>query len=375
MMTHVWNQGVRVLDLTTGKTRDLLPGVQTNSPVWSPDGRRLAVLIGNASRYDIAIMNADGTGLRRYPVSLHLKGWGGDLHGRGGAMPWSPDGRFLYFRATDRREVGSSPYDEDRLALFDSVSGETRVLATISPGIFGGFAWRADGKAIRARRSPLSPPKQQAETLPLSSSWLSSIVEIDLDGRERLLRDISGDFREPTRIALVGDDAVVVAVKLGQETERLIVPFNGGSPRRLGRLPEANGDSRLPGPLGTPIAKNRLLVQSRPEVPVVSILSTSDASTSTVNLPTGTLAWRAHPDGEHIIAIVGTADRSAHRIFLVPLGRGAPQLVGEIPRASRPASVAPSPDGKLLAYTADGSTTTRIFEIDFNPALQAITKR
>jgi dipeptidyl aminopeptidase/acylaminoacyl peptidase len=368
MMTHVWNQGVRVLDLTSGQSRDLLPGnVQTRSPAWSPDGRRLAVLIGNRSQHDIAIMNADGSGLRRYPTSLHLKDWEG-------AMPWSPDGRFLLFRATDRPEVSSNPYDEHQLALLDIVSGKTRVLATISPGIFGGFWWRTDGKAIRARRSSLRP-EQRAETGPLISSWVASLVEIDLDGKERLLRDVSAEFREPTRIAFVGDHAVVLAVKLGRETERLLVPLDGGSARRLRRLPEPGGDPRLPGPLGTPIAKNRLLVQSRPEVPVVSILSTAGDSTSSVNLPTGTLAWRAHPNGEHIVAIVGAAGQTVHRIFLVPLGRGTPQFVGEIPRASGPASLALSPDGKLLAYTADGLPTTKILEVDFGPAFQTIVKQ
>ena len=37
--------------------------------------------------------------------------------------------------------------------------------------------------------------------------------------------------------------------------------------------------------------------------------------------------------------------------------------------------LAPSPDGKLLAYTSDGPYTSKIFEIDFGPALQAIMKR
>jgi hypothetical protein len=64
-----------------------------------------------------------------------------------------------------------------------------------------------------------------------------------------------------------------------------------------------------------------------------------------------------------------------HRIFLVPLGRGTPQFVGEIPRASGPASLALSPDGKLLAYTADGLPTTKILEVDFGPAFQTIVKQ
>jgi len=359
MMTHAWNQTVRVLDLSTGQARDVLPpNEHGTAPAWSPDGRRLAVLVGNRSHYDIAIMNANGSGLRRYPLSLHLTGWGG-------AMPWSPDGRFLFFQATDRRGVAKNNYDQQSLALLNLESSETRVLATMSPGVFSLFAWRTDGQAIRARWAPLTP----------TSSWLSRIVEIDLDGTERVLRDVSAEFREPTRIDFAGDRAVVLAVRLGQETDRFLVPLDGGSPLRLRRLPEPSGEPRLPAALGTAIAKNRLLVQSRPEVPVVSILSTDGGSTGSVNLPTGTLTWRAHSDGEHIVATVGTAGQSMHRIFLVPLDGGAPRFVGEVPGGTRPAPLVPSPDGKLLAYTSDGVYTTKVFEVDFNPALQTIMKR
>jgi dipeptidyl aminopeptidase/acylaminoacyl peptidase len=49
-MTQVQNQRVRVVDLSTGQTRELTPGVQTSAPAWSPDGRRIAVLTGPRAR-------------------------------------------------------------------------------------------------------------------------------------------------------------------------------------------------------------------------------------------------------------------------------------------------------------------------------------
>ena len=66
--------------------------------------------------------------------------------------PWSPDGRFLAFRAnraTDGQKVGWSPDDQCQLALLDVNSGQTRVLTTSSAHI-GRFVWRSDGNAIRA---------------------------------------------------------------------------------------------------------------------------------------------------------------------------------------------------------------------------------
>jgi Tol biopolymer transport system component len=373
LMTHVLDRRVGVLDLATGQSRDVLPPHESgSSPAWSPDGRRLAVLLGDRSHWNIAVMNADGSGLRRYPISAHLSGWGG-------GMPWSPDGQFLFFQSTDRMEIGSYPSDNGQLGLLNVTSGETRVLATMSAGIFGGFVWRTDGRAIRARRSPLTPKSGLSSHSYVDSSWLTNIVEIDIDGRERLLRDISPEFREPTRIAYSGDREVVLAVKSGPETNRFVVPLDGGPARRLDQLPEPIGD-RLPAALGWPIARNRLLVQSRPEVPVVSILSTGGDSTRVVRLPSGTLTWRPHSDGEHILATIRTAGQSTYTIVLVPLDGTAPRSIGQLPRitgpgGTLPAPIAPSPDGNLLAYTAGGVATTKIFEIDFGPALQAVGKR
>ena len=49
-MTHVFNHRVRVLDMTNGQARDLVPGhLASNAPAWSPDGRRVAVLTGSGS--------------------------------------------------------------------------------------------------------------------------------------------------------------------------------------------------------------------------------------------------------------------------------------------------------------------------------------
>jgi Tol biopolymer transport system component len=361
LMTHAWRQRLCIHDVVSGQTRDLLPGEAGSAPVWSADARRLAVLVGNRSHYDIATVNADGSGLRRYPVSFHVSGWGG-------AMPWSPDERFLFFLANDRQEVSSDTRDEDQLGVLDLASGRARILATISPGVFGGFAWRSDSKGVRARRSPWGP-----------AAWLTRIVEVDLNGTERLLRDISPEFREPTRIAFADDGHVVLAVKLGEQTDRFLVPLDGRTAQRLQRLPEPAGEG-LPASLGWPIGGNRLIVQGDPSTPVVSILSTAGQSTRKVNLPTGTLSWRPHPDGKHIVATVRNAGSSVDRMLLVPFDGTAPRFIIEIPRITGPrgavsAPFAVSPDGNLYAYIADDVFTTKIFEVDFNPALQAIMKR
>ena len=357
-MTKVRNQGVRVLNLATGQARDLLPGnVATSAPAWSPDGRRLAVLIGNLSHYEIAIMNADGSGQRRYPLPTDLNGWGHPWD-----MPWSPDGRFLAFRARDRGEVGWNSI-ERQLVLLDVKSGQTRVLATASSSI-GDFVWRSDGKAIRAVKYAEVPTGPRT----------ASIVEIDVDGTERPLRNISAEFsNKMTEVVFSSDREAVVKMTVDKQIEQHVVPLDGGTARRLPD-PGTEPGSRIGGTL---VAGNRLLigqVDARGESRVIKILSTVDDSTRTLRLPFDGHHGVPYPDGKQIVNVGKATGDSVWKLFLVPLDGSATRLLGEIPRGTG-GLLAPSPDGKLLAYTSDGRYTSKIHEIDFGPALQAIVKR
>jgi len=71
----------------TGR-RVIKPGVYVEYPAWSPDGRQIAFMSpGEGTQYDIYVMNADGTDVRRLTEFPDDDGW----------PAWSPDGRQIVF--------------------------------------------------------------------------------------------------------------------------------------------------------------------------------------------------------------------------------------------------------------------------------------
>ena len=106
-------------------------------------------------------------------------------------------------------------------------------------------------------------------------------------------------------------------------------------------------------------------------------MSTADDSTRTLRLPFSSAATVAFPDGERVASIGKAPGDSVWKLFLVPLDGSAPRLVGEIPwnLSAIGGVLAPSPDGRSIAYSSHGPYTSKILEIDFAPAFEAIVRR
>jgi TolB protein len=96
---------------------------------WAPDGRRLTLHLHTGGSFDIAVVNADGSGLQKFgtPESWEI------------SPSWSPDGKAIGF-------LSKAPGNWE-VALLDPSSGEIRIL-TSTPGDEGAPQWTPDGESL-----------------------------------------------------------------------------------------------------------------------------------------------------------------------------------------------------------------------------------
>ena len=100
---------IYTLDLSAGRVTALTAAGEWNDeqPRWSPDGQRIAFKSTRGGSYNLYVMNADGSNLRRLT----------DHAGNDHDPAWLPDGESMVF--TSDRDRGAGRYDLYRLWLAD----------------------------------------------------------------------------------------------------------------------------------------------------------------------------------------------------------------------------------------------------------------
>ena len=200
---------VYVHSLVDGKRRVIANFKGSNSaPAWTPDGNRLAVVLSREGGSQMFMINADGTGLRRLATSTSI-----DTEPR-----FSPDGQWIYF-TSDR---GGTPQlyrmpaggGEPQRITFE---GSYNVTPRISP----------DGKTI-AYITRNSAGKFQVALLDLSNRQVQILTDSD--------RDESPSFSPNGRMILL---ATVI-------NERGVLSAVSADGRVKQRLSTAAGDVREP---------------------------------------------------------------------------------------------------------------------------------
>ena len=217
----------------SGAPRELTPApASAKAPRWSPDSRRLALLLRPAPDDEprIALLDVAAGGLRELPDTRGARN-----------LQWSPDGRHIAFNVRDRGTCPCEParcargddvvvVDEVRchvgLRLLDATSGAVRALGPSERTVWS-FSWSPDGRELAV----LASPTDDAEGQEYGSALF--VVDVASQAWRRLAAranahaapSFSPDGRAIAYLAPLGD-FVVRGVPH-------VVPRAGGEPRPL----------------------------------------------------------------------------------------------------------------------------------------------
>ena len=137
---------LHLLDLSTGKTEPLTSGrFSEEAPAWSPDGVRIAFVSNRTPDPDrndqSAIFVTEArSGAKLLQLTSHE---GPD----GGRPSWSPDGKWIAFLRGD--ETKYTAYNQTRAAVVPSTGGLVRILtASLDRRVFGPLVWSRDSASL-----------------------------------------------------------------------------------------------------------------------------------------------------------------------------------------------------------------------------------
>jgi Tol biopolymer transport system component len=347
---------LRIFSFADGSLREVSRSDgQTRFVTWSPDGRRLAITEGDATKEEIMVENADGSGARRFAIT-----GGGYTFWGNGAAAWTPDGGSLTYYADSGREV----------RLLDVTSGTSRPLArfpTTNSVDFPGV-WSPTGTLLVTHYAPVATPGAKAH---------ASIVEISRDGTQRTLRDLSTEFPKLKHVYLSANRTALVSVGDSARLQLYRVPIDGGAVHQIPvpAMPESDLFVRWAA-VGSsdwfvaPLAKGGS---------VHAILAVSRSTDSVQIVPVTPGIYHGAPvmvlpDQQHVALVGKTPGDTGLRIFSIPLGGGAVRTIGRVPGSifQFGGNNALSPDGRTLALITAGVSTTHLFDLDLTPILQSL---
>jgi TolB protein len=125
---------LKILDIATGERRTLATGPgEACYPRWSPDGKRIAYVGKANGRWEVGVVNPDGSARQLLTEGMS------SLHGMDGPIDWSPDSARLLFQSD------TDPF-EARIYVVDVNTREVESV-TDGPWFDEAPSWSADGKS------------------------------------------------------------------------------------------------------------------------------------------------------------------------------------------------------------------------------------
>jgi len=141
LYSHLW-----LFDVAARKAEPLTTGSYSDtSPVWSPDGSRIAFVSERGPDPDRSPdSNVFVVEARPGAEPRQLTTYEGP---DGGRLSWSPDGQWIAFLRGD--EPRFSAYNLNKLAVVPAAGGATKILTeTLDRGVSGPILWARDGTSL-----------------------------------------------------------------------------------------------------------------------------------------------------------------------------------------------------------------------------------
>ncbi|MBI4499516.1 MAG: PD40 domain-containing protein [Chloroflexi bacterium] len=201
--------GIYVVTIETGEERRVAPAAAVYSrPTWSPDSRRLVFRDPAKERAGIYVANADGTGITQI------------FKGNANTPTWSPDGRWIAFTFNQRPTTGG-------LYLTDPDGADPKVLL---PGVFSEVSWSPDSSLL-AVRGVSWPAGEPAVVRGIQEAEQVLVVERTSGKATVLSTEAGGGAWAPAW----SPDGTAIALPVGKvgAQQLVVVPVAGGSPRTL----------------------------------------------------------------------------------------------------------------------------------------------
>jgi Tol biopolymer transport system component/predicted Ser/Thr protein kinase len=329
------NSDIYVKTIATGQLlRITQNSAEDVSPVWSPDGKRIAFLRSSPTETAIYVAHADNNGVHGKITDVYKT----RIEAVGRHMDWSPDGKYL---AVSDKNSSDQPF---RIVLVSAADGRKTDL-TIPPARSigdSGPAFSPDGKMVAFIRA--------------SNSGVDDIFVVPATGGEP--REITFDHRYTLSLSWTADGKSIVFSSNRTGNHALWkVPLSGGTPVRL-PLSEnakdpmfARGGNRLAFSQffdDTNIWRVDLAGPGRISgSPKKVISSTQYDSSPHISAGGANVAFRTNRSGNHEVWIADENGRNPHQFtFFGGTLTGSPRW---------------SPDGKFLAFDSRPKRQAEIY--------------
>ena len=328
-----------------GGTAKRLPliGESNDAPLWSPDGRRIAFQVRDASRRTVlAISSPDGSNVRIFRET--------DLIPYGQGISWFPSVGLSFGWSPDSRSVAFVRPDHRQLAVIDLSTGAQRTVLKDTTSTLEGWQWRADGQAFHVNIR--------------GTDSIVYIEEVTLNGQRRKLVKYL-DLPRSYAAAWFGGSGLF----LRSDSVAFIRSFDNGAMRRLASVPIG---TRVP--LFAAVSADlrwiagQLIDPKRRGVSQIELLSTETGVRTVLDVPFTLPSPESYrlvilPNDSSVLAFGQSNGNANLTLYRVPFNGSTPRAFADVGGKPRwrgvLQSASASPDGRSVVYSVQAEPSTQ----------------